>query len=181
MTSTINDYRAGLKIGPRSEFFAIADVTPGKEEALREQLAKAAGDPTIQNAINQIGTLHEARFLMLDGENGRKKLAFASSFDGPWDTYIDDFARTPIGQAFHETWIYVDGFPGIQSPHVKQWFKDHTVVAGNFMTAYPGPTARQVVKALAVNEAFQRVLDDPAAEKALQHPALKPLLERAAD
>ena len=30
-------------------------------------------------------------------------------------------------------------------------------------------------------EVFQRVLDDPAAEEALQHPALKPLLEEAAD
>jgi hypothetical protein len=32
-----------------------------------------------------------------------------------------------------------------------------------------------------VNEAFQRVLDDPAAEEALQHAALKPLLDEAAD
>ena len=40
---------------------------------------------------------------------------------------------------------------------------------------------KQVWKALAVQEAFQQVLDDPAAAEALQHPALKPLLERAAD
>ena len=40
---------------------------------------------------------------------------------------------------------------------------------------------KQVLKALAVNEAFQRVLDDPAAAEALQHPALKPLLDKAAD
>jgi hypothetical protein len=32
-----------------------------------------------------------------------------------------------------------------------------------------------------VNEAFQQVLDDPDAAEALQHPALKPLLEQAAD
>jgi hypothetical protein len=30
-------------------------------------------------------------------------------------------------------------------------------------------------------EAFQTVLDDPAAGQPLQHPALKPLLEQAAD
>jgi TusA-related sulfurtransferase len=46
---------------------------------------------------------------------------------------------------------------------------------------YPAPTVKEVLKALAVNEAFQRVLDDPAAEEALQHPALAPLLEKAAD
>jgi hypothetical protein len=32
-----------------------------------------------------------------------------------------------------------------------------------------------------VNEAFQRVLDDPQAPEALRHPALKPLLDEAAD
>ena len=32
-----------------------------------------------------------------------------------------------------------------------------------------------------IDEAFQRVLDNPAAQEALQHPALKPLLEQAAD
>ena len=32
-----------------------------------------------------------------------------------------------------------------------------------------------------MQEAFQQVLDDPAAAEALQHPALKPLLELAAD
>ena len=46
---------------------------------------------------------------------------------------------------------------------------------------YPAPTVKEVLKALAVNEAYQRVLDDPAAEEALQHPALAPLLEKAAD
>jgi hypothetical protein len=32
-----------------------------------------------------------------------------------------------------------------------------------------------------VNEAFQHVLDDPEAEEALQHPALRPLLDVAAE
>ncbi len=31
-----------------------------------------------------------------------------------------------------------------------------------------------------LEQAFQEVLDDPAAEEALQHPALKPLLDQAA-
>jgi hypothetical protein len=32
-----------------------------------------------------------------------------------------------------------------------------------------------------VNTAFQRVLDDPQAGEVLQHPALRPLLDEAAD
>ncbi|MYV41189.1 hypothetical protein GT030_20510, partial [Streptomyces sp. SID1328] len=44
-----------------------------------------------------------------------------------------------------------------------------------------GPlTMPQVVKAQQINDAFQEVLDNPAAEEALSHPALKPLLAQAA-
>jgi hypothetical protein len=178
MTTSINDYRAGQKAGARSEFLAIADVIPGHEETLRQTLAQAMNDPHIQQAIKQIGTLHEARFVLLDGG---KRLMFASSFDGPWDTYIDDFARTDIGRAFDDTWQHAQGYPGVKSPDIKEWFKEHTVVAGNYLAAYPKPTVKEIWKALAVNEAFQRVLDDPAAAEALQHPALKPLLDKAAD
>ena len=106
-----------------------------------------------------------------------QRLMFASSFDGPWDVYIDDFATTAIGRKFDETWQYVEGYPGVKSPTIKEWFKEHTVVAGNFFLAYPEPTVQQVLKALALQEAFQQVLDDPGAEEALQHPALKPLLD----
>ena len=40
---------------------------------------------------------------------------------------------------------------------------------------------KEIRKALRVNEAFQQVLDDPGAAEALRHPALKPLLDEAAD
>jgi len=39
---------------------------------------------------------------------------------------------------------------------------------------------QEIQKALRVQTAFQQVLDDPAAAEALQHPALKPMLEHAA-
>ena len=111
MTTSINDYRTGLKAGARSEFLAIGDVVPGHEEALRQTLAQPMSDPHIQQAIKQIGTLHEARFVLLDGG---KRLMFASSFDGAWDAYIDDFARTDIGRAFDDTWKHVQGYPGVR-------------------------------------------------------------------
>ena len=53
--------------------------------------------------------------------------------------------------------------------------------AVQYESAYPEPSSRQVVKAWALQKAFQQVLDDPAAAEALQHPALKPLLDQAAD
>lgn len=39
----------------------------------------------------------------------------------------------------------------------------HAVEAGNFVCAYPEPTVKQVLRALALQKAFQQVLDTPGA------------------
>ena len=52
--------------------------------------------------------------------------------------------------------------------------------ASAFTCAYPYATVKQIWKALAVEKAFEKVLDNPEAEQVLQAPALKPLLEQAA-
>ena len=165
-------------MGSRTEFLVIGDVIPGHEEVLRQILKEHMANPRTQEAVEQIGTLHEARFVLMDGG---KRLMFCSSFDGDWDTYIDDFATTAIGQNFDETWGHVQGYPGVKSPTVKDWFQEHAVEAGNFVCAYPEPTVQQVLRALAVQQAFDQVLDNPAAAVALQNPALKPLADLAAD
>ena len=36
----------------------------------------------------KVGTLHEMRFVFFDNDT---RMLFATSFDGDWDTYIDDF------------------------------------------------------------------------------------------
>ena len=41
-------------------------------------------------------------------------------------------------------------------------------------------SVQEIRKALRVQQAFQQVLDHPEAAQALQHPALKPLLDEAA-
>ena len=170
--------RPGLKLGARTEFLVIGDVIPGHEDALRQVLAEHMDNPRTQEAVDQIGTLHEARFVLMDGG---KRLMFCSSFDGSWDDYIDDFATTAIGQDFDMTWGHVEGYPGVKSPDVKDWFAAHAVQAGNFVAAYPEPTVKEVWKALALQKTFEQVLDTPGAAEALQHPALKPLLDLAAD
>ena len=50
-----------------------------------------------------------------------------------------------------------------------------------YFNALSDITIPQAKKAQRLQQAFQKVLDNPDAEKALQHPALKPLLEQAAD
>ena len=64
---------------------------------------------------------------------------------------------------------------------IKEFLTANQVTASDFYMTYPGVTVKEIQKALRVQTAFQQVLDDPDAAEALQHPALKPLLEQAAD
>ena len=76
---------------------------------------------------------------------------------------------------------HVEGYEGLPDLAALQAFilgAQRTAAA--YARNYPG-TVKEIRKALRVNDAFQRVLDDPAAAEALQHPALKPLLDEAGD
>jgi len=169
--------RLGLRSGVRTEFTVYTNVKPGHEQAVREAIARAVEDPRRGDAVKEIGTLHEARWVLFD--NGTR-LMFCSSFDGTWDNYIDDFASTYIATIFDSVFSHCEGFPGITDPGAKDWFLKHQREASAFISAYPDASVKQIWKALDVQKAFQQVLDDPAAEQAMTAPALHPLLEQAA-
>jgi hypothetical protein len=117
----------GRKVGARTEFCAIGDIIPGREGKLRQVLAKQmANARPIQEALEKVGLIHEARFVVLDGG---KRLMFCSSFDGDFDPYIDDFAATVVGPNFDDIWNNVEGYPGVKSPGIKDWFKAHAIRA----------------------------------------------------
>jgi hypothetical protein len=173
-----SDVRAGPRVGSRTAFTFIANVLPGHEQALRELIAGDQGRPEADEAVKEIGTLHEFRWVLFDDD---RRLMFCSSFDGSWDKYIQDFVATVIGQMIDRNLQHVEGWVGIKDPRASQWLLEHAVPAVGYNGAYPKPTVKQVWNALAVQQAFQRVLDNPGAAEALKHPALKPLLELAAD
>jgi len=174
-----NPKRPGLKSGVRTEFTIIGNVKPGHEQVLRETIKRRAADPRRAEAAKQFGTIHEARVVLIDNDT---RLLFCSSFDGTWDKYIDDFAvaDNAVAQSFAEFWSHVEGYPGITDPSVRDWLTAHQYEAIAYDSSYPEPTVKQIWKALEVQHAFQQVLDNPTAEQALKHPALKPLLDQAA-
>ena len=93
---------------------------------------------------------------------------------------MEDFASKPL-RLFDSIFRHVEGYEGLPDlAAVKEFILSAQVTAGGYARNYPG-TVKEIRKALRVNEAFQRVLDDPKAAEALQHPALKPLLDEAAD
>jgi hypothetical protein len=110
-----------------------------------------------------------------------RRLIFCSSFDGSWDKYIQDFASTVIGQMIDRNLQHVEGWVGIKDPRASEWLLEHAVPAVGYNSAYPQPTVKQVWRALAIQQAFEKVLDNPDAAKALKNPALEPLADLAAD
>lgn len=165
------------RLGVATEFTCIAPIIPGHEQAVSEAIAKYYNSPQAPEAVKQAGSLHESRWVLL---GDAKYLMFASSFDGSWDDYIDDFFVTFIREIFDGVWSHCEGYPGSSDPTVRDWFMQHAIQALAYTSAYPGATTRDIWKALAVQQAFQQVLDNPASEGALQDPAMKPLLDLAA-
>ncbi|SNY52987.1 hypothetical protein [Paractinoplanes atraurantiacus] len=171
--------RPGLSVGPTSEFSLFFHVRPGHGPALREALRELQAAPGYRDGDYDlpIATIHEARFVPFDDDT---RLLFATSFDGPWDSYMDDFASKPL-KLFDAIFRHVEGYDGLPDlESVKKFILSAQVTAGGYSRNYGG-TVKQIRKAERVNRAFQEVLDDPAAAEALQAPALAPLLAEAAD
>ena len=146
--------------------------------------------------------LRDARLVVFD--NGRR-LMFASGFETDWDPYVDD-AILIVGIQHFLDWLQHTEEAEELVASVKALVKDvdkndpafeeKAKPAGaklkaiiqkvqtpaiTYFNALSDLTMPQIRKAQRLQQAFQKVLDDPDAEKALQHPALKPLLEQAAD
>jgi hypothetical protein len=190
MSTTSDDGRAvrsprkGAQDGPVSELSVFLTVKPGREQAIREvfNMPSAERDVLVK-AITGVGTLHSARYVLFD--NGTRLLV-ATTFDGDWDVYIEDFAASYVLDAWDKFLIHCEGYPdegkaSLSLHEIKEFLTANQVTASDFMMTYPGVTVPEVQEALRVQTAFQQVLDDPDAAAALQHPALKPLLAHAAD
>ena len=179
VTPSTGTPRPGVRAGSASEFSLFFHVRPGHERDLREAVEVLQNSPGYRPGDYDmpIASIHEARFVLFDGDT---RLLFATSFDGSWDAYMEDFASKPL-KLFDSIFRHVEGYEGLPDlAAVKEFILSAQVTAAAYARNYPG-TVKEIRKALRVNEAFQRVLDDPGAAEALRHPVLKPLLDEAAD
>jgi hypothetical protein len=175
-TQSAQPKRPGMSSGASTEFTVFTKIKPGHADAMRADLAaisSESGGAGARAGMAQIGTLHDARHVIFD--DGTRHM-FASVFDGSWDSYIDDFAKTAVGANFDKVFAHTEGFPGIKDPNVKDWFVAHAETAGVFASSYPDLTVQQIWKDQRVNEAFQAVLDTPEFRAALDNPANAELL-----
>jgi hypothetical protein len=193
----------GNSHGVISEVSAYMTVKPGHEEEARaaafrfgEMLRKSDWKD-----LQKTG-LRDARLVNFD--NGRR-LMFASGFETDWDPYVDD-AILVVGLQHFLDWLQhtveaeelvasVKSLAGDVDENdpayaeklkpagaqLKSVIQKIQTPATTYFNALSDLTLPQIKKAQRLQESFQQVLDDPAAQEALQHPALKPLLEQAAD
>jgi hypothetical protein len=193
----------GNSHGVISEVSAYMTVKPGHEEEARGAASRFG--EMLRNSdwkdLQKTG-LRDARLVNFD--NGRR-LMFASGFETDWDPYVDD-AILVVGLQHFMDWLQhtveaeelvasvkslagdVDENDPAYAEKVKPAGAQLKAViqkiqtpATTYFNALSDLTLPQVKKAQRLQQAFQQVLDDPAAQEALQHPALKPLLEQAAD
>ena len=193
----------GNSHGVISEVSAYMTVKPGHEEEARaaafrfgEMLRKSDWKD-----LQKTG-LRDARLVNFD--DGRR-LMFASGFETEWDPYVDD-AILVVGFQHFLDWLQhtveaeelvasVKSLAGDVDENdpayaekvkpagaqLKEVIQKIQTPATSYFNALSDLTLPQVKKAQRLQEAFEKVLDDPAGQEALQHPALKPLLEQAAD
>src|SRR4029079_13284209 len=107
------DVQPGLSVGPTSEFSLFFRVKPGESPALRADLAALQGTPGYRPGDYGIAiqTIHEARFVLFDDDT---RLAFITSFDGPWDAYMQDFFTSgPTLGLFDLIFRHTEGYDGL--------------------------------------------------------------------
>lgn len=171
----------GQKRGPNSEFTLFFTVKPGHGAQAREDLEKFEA-AVASSSVPFLAGLHDSRFCLFDDDT---RLLMATTFDGSINVYVDD-AVNRLMALLHPWLRHLEGYTGtMDAPpadlsKAKQWFMSHFRKSSVYTRVYPR-TLQEIRKGLQLNDAFQKVLDNPAAHKSLQDPALKPLLDLASD
>ena len=171
----------GLSVGTTSEFSLFFHVKSGEGASLRSSLLQLQNTPGYRPGDYgmAIQTIHEARFVLFDDDT---RLAFITSFDGPWDAYMEDFFTSgPTLALFDLIFGHVEGYDGLPDlAAVKAFVLGAEQTAAAYARNYGG-TVKEIRKAQRVNAAFQQVLDQPGAAELLENPAMRPLLDEAGD
>ena len=145
--------RVGARLGNRSELTIIVPLVPGGAKRLRTFLGLLGGN--LSPGASKVGTLHDMRYVFFDNDT---RLLFATSFDGDWDTYIDDFiALIPdYLDLMDSAW---EGWPGIRNPGAKDYLVKHQITASGWFVADPDLTLAQIERQKKVGKAVDEFLD----------------------
>jgi len=146
--------RTGLRQGKVSELTSIVQFAPEGAKRLRALLKVLGGN--FQGA-DKVGTLHDMRFVFLDNDT---RLLFATTYDGDWDTYIDDFS-TKIPDALDVLFSNMVGYPpnGMHDPAIKDWIAGNQITADAWYVASPNLTVPEARRLEKLGKAVDELLD----------------------
>jgi hypothetical protein len=130
----------------------ITPLAPGGARRLRGLLRLLNGN---FDGADKVATLHNMRFVLLENDT---KLLFATTYDGDWDAYIDDFA-TKIPDYLDILGAAVEGWPGIRSPEAKDFLARHQVTAEGWYVADTDVTVVEARRLKRVGKALDEFLD----------------------
>ena len=149
--------RPGKTLGQVTEFTMIVPLKPGGADRIRERLNQGAQtrEDAGKDVRELVGTLHDLRTIIIDNDT---RLLFATTFDGDWDSYINDFAST-IPDRLDAVFGECVDYPGIRSPEIKDYILTYQVTADDWYSAYPNPTVKQIKKGQRVLKAWEELLD----------------------
>ena len=145
--------RVGARLGKRSELTIIVPLAPGGAKRLRAFLQLLGGN--LSPGATKVGTLHDMRFVFFDNDT---RMLFATSFDGDWDTYIDDFV-TLIPDSLDIIDSAWEGWPGIRAPGAKDYLVKHQITAEGWFVANPELTLAEVDRLKRTGKAVDEFLD----------------------
>ena len=146
--------RIGLRQGKVSELTVILKLLPGGAKRIRAVL-DAGGN---LQAADKVGTLHDMRYVFLENDT---KLLFATTYDGEWDPYIDDFA-TIIPDDLDVVFSNCEGWPGVRNPAVKDFIVKHQITAHALYVGNPNVTVKDTRRLEKIGAAVEEFLDKVA-------------------
>ena len=150
-TETSSAGRTGLRRGKVSELTIVFPIAKGAAERLRAVLDSGFN----VQAPDRVGTVHDMRYVFLDNDT---RILFATTYDGEWDPYVDDFA-THIPDELDVVFCNCEGWPGVRSPAVKDYIAKYQLTANSWYVARPNLTVRDVRKLEKIGAAADEFLD----------------------
>jgi hypothetical protein len=206
MSATEFSIKSGVGRSDRttSELATFFRVRPGHEDELREAVALFEQRVRESPPAETVHTgLRSTRHVIFDEGT---RLLWCTTFETDFDPYFDDALLT-VGVANFIEWIQhtiegeaiIDWFernggaaafdksnPDYTEvarralPELKAIITTVQVGAAAYFESMSTWTMTEIIQSAALREAFDKVLEHPDAEQALQHPALAPVLKLAA-
>ena len=140
-----------MRRGKVSELTIVFPLAPGGAKRFKAVL-DAGGNV---NTPDRVGSVHDMRYVFLDNDT---RILFATTYDGEWDPYVDDFA-THIPDELDVMFSNCEGWPGVRSPAVKDYIAKYQHTASGWYVASPNVTVKDQWKLEKVGAAVEEFLD----------------------